>query len=168
MEKLWPSCRERLTFILKDQRGSVLVFSLFILIMLGVWGVTSLTLNTNEYFISHSSIEAAQAYYLAEAGLEEAIIKIKKEPDHMENFTATIPTGNYTVSYTKDENNIIKITSQGEAKEAEKTLNAKLKIIPVATESEKSESKKIKDKELESENPNAENTEVEIRLIDWW
>jgi len=69
---------------IKDQQGMVLVFSLLVLIMISMWGAATLTISTNDYHIANSSKKAVQAYYLAEAGLEEAIAKIKKEAENGE------------------------------------------------------------------------------------
>ncbi|SMB94739.1 hypothetical protein SAMN00017405_0264 [Desulfonispora thiosulfatigenes DSM 11270] len=149
MEKLWFFCKRRLNHLLKDEQGSALVFSLFILIMLGIWGGATLTLSTNEYYISNNSLKGIQSYYLAEAGLEEALVNIKNNPTSFENYTNTLETGNYKVTYEQNsENNIVKITSLGQAKEGKKELNAKVEINKTLTE---------------------ENEAVyEVKLIDWW
>lgn len=148
MEKLWISCKGKLIYFYKEEQGSVFLLSLFILIMLGAWGTTTLVLSTNEYSISHTSSKAIQAYYLAEAGIEEAIIQIKEQPTLKENFTKTVSIGKYTVTYTEEANNIVNITSWGNAGKAKKRLQAKLQIVSQILEDQ--------------------TVKYEIKLIDWW
>lgn len=128
MEKLW--ILNRIKRIWKDQQGMVLVFSIMVLIMITIWGAATLTLSTNEYKISNSSKKAVQAYYLAEAGLEEGIAKIRNN-EFFGEFPGNLETGSYLVSRSGSIPGLITLTSIGKADDFQKTLSAKLQITAV-------------------------------------
>jgi len=125
MEKLWfPN---RMKDLRQDQQGMVLVFSIMVLTMIAMWGAATLTLSTNDYHIAHSSTKAIQAYYLAEAGLEEGIAKLRKNDIFVE-FTGNLETGSYVVSGTGSIPGIITITSIGTVDDFQKTITGQLEI----------------------------------------
>jgi len=130
MEKFW--FLNRISFFSKDQKGTVLVFSILVLIMVSLWGAATLTLSTNEYRISNGSKKAIQAYYVAEAGLEEGITKIRNNDDFEEELIRNLDLGIYEVSKTveiiEDNIRIITITSVGEVDDYKKTLTAELEV----------------------------------------
>ncbi|MGI6227563.1 MAG: hypothetical protein ACOYJ1_15050, partial [Peptococcales bacterium] len=128
MEKFW--FLNRIISFWEDRQGMVLVFSIMVLIMISVWGAATLTLSTNEYKITRSSKKAMQAYYLAEAGLEEAIAKIKANPESFNEFSSNLETGSYSVGKSGTIPGIITLTSVGTVTGGvNKTLTAQLEVI---------------------------------------
>ena len=61
---------------LNDQRGSALVMAVFVLVMLTGMGVALLFLSRNEVKMSQASLRAKQAFYIAEAGVEDARLSL--------------------------------------------------------------------------------------------
>lgn len=114
--------------LIRDQRGMVAVFALMVLIMIAVWGAATLTLSTNEYRISNTSQKAIQAYYLAEAGLEEGIAKLVKDPENLADFSLTLETGDCEVSHSGEIPGTVMITSVGKVEDFKKTLTARLDV----------------------------------------
>jgi hypothetical protein len=97
--------------------------------MVSVWGAATLTLSTNEYHISSSSKKAIQAYYLAEAGLEEGIVSLKKDPENFVEFSKTLETGSFAVNKVGSIPGTVTLTSVGIVGDFQKTLTGSLKII---------------------------------------
>ncbi|MFZ5943372.1 MAG: hypothetical protein ACOYVD_04640 [Bacillota bacterium] len=115
--------------MLQDQRGMVLVFSLLVLIMVAIWGAATLTLSTNEYKISNSSKKAVQAYYVAEAGLEEAIAKLIENPENFTDFVGSLETGSYSVTKSGSIPGMVSLTSIGITDNYQKTLKGTFEIV---------------------------------------
>ena len=59
-----------------DERGSALVMAVFVLVMLTGMGVALLFLSRNEVKMSQASLRAKQAFYIAEAGVENARLSL--------------------------------------------------------------------------------------------
>jgi len=68
------------------EKGTVLIISSIILVLLLILSVYFLTFTLTEFRISKSEIISTQTYYLAEAGVNEAIWKLKHDPDWKINF----------------------------------------------------------------------------------
>jgi hypothetical protein len=73
-------------FRFKKKKGVILIVSTLLLGVLLTLGAYFLTFTTTESKISKSQSAAVQTYYLAEAGVSEAIWKIKNDPVWKENF----------------------------------------------------------------------------------
>jgi hypothetical protein len=56
----------------REERGSALVMAIFVLVLLTGMGTTLLFLSQNEMMMNQANVRAKQAFYLAEAGLEQA------------------------------------------------------------------------------------------------
>ena len=69
-----------------QEKGVILVITFLILGVLLTLGSYFLTFALIESRISQSQVIATQTYYLAEAGINEAIWKIKNDPTWMANF----------------------------------------------------------------------------------
>ncbi|NLW25569.1 MAG: polymer-forming cytoskeletal protein [Clostridia bacterium] len=115
-----------------DQSGLALLFSLLVLTVITLWGVAMVTISTNEYRITNVSKKAVQAYYLAEAGLEEIIAKIKNSSLEIGNGEYTlendvIPGGKINVKQNADLP-FLTITSVGKVDNSQSTLMAQFRI----------------------------------------
>lgn len=89
--------------IFKDKKnkpnGFVLVTSLFIMLLLLSLAIYVATFTLTELKISQSQASSVQTYYLAEAGIAEAIWKIKNDPNWKNGFEGS---ADWSVDYTRN------------------------------------------------------------------
>jgi len=112
-----------------DQSGMALVFSIMVLVLISIWGAATLNLSTNEYIINNNSKKAIQAYYLAEAGLEEAIANLQTDPENFVGFSGNLETGSYSVTKNGTVPGNVTLSSVGTVDGSfKKTLTAQLAI----------------------------------------
>ena len=69
-----------------QERGVVLIISSLALVILLFLGAYFLSFTLTEFRISQSEVASAQTYYLSEAGINEAIWKLKNDSAWKENF----------------------------------------------------------------------------------
>ena len=91
------------------ERGSVALLGIIMIMLLGSLGATLLTLGKTDLQIATNHRDGIAAQYLAEAGIQEAVAKLKTDPsfvnlteksNHVITSTSlgTLPTvGSYTV-----------------------------------------------------------------------
>ena len=97
---------------LGSQRGSAAVLSLILILLLGSLGSILLMSSTTELKIAINERDGITAQYLAEAGIQWTIVKLKTNPTFVEetkaekyvthkSFSELTPTpGNYTIEVT--------------------------------------------------------------------
>lgn len=73
---------------IKDQRGVALLATVFFLSLFFILSIYFLDLSMNEKKISRSSQKGNITYYLAEAGIEEMIWRLKNNDDYKDSFEA--------------------------------------------------------------------------------
>lgn len=106
---------KRILMILKDEKGAALVISLLFLTLLSVLGVAGIITSSTDVKIASNYRSSIQAFYAAEAGAEEARIRLKgsqpsdkiiKDPNYPDSkWTAYILTsGSWTTSDDPDYN----------------------------------------------------------------
>jgi len=75
-------------------KGSVLVISVFVIIMVSTLVIGILQINLSEIWLTQHRVNAAQARAVAEAGLNKALAKIRVDPNGTtSDFTGTLPAG---------------------------------------------------------------------------
>ncbi|MFH1353832.1 MAG: hypothetical protein ABIH36_00935 [bacterium] len=74
--------------IIIQEKGVVLIITSSVLAILLFLGAYFLNFTLTEFRISQSEIVSTQSYYLAEAGINEAIWKLKNDPEWKVNFEA--------------------------------------------------------------------------------
>lgn len=84
-----------------NKKGVILIVSAMILGLLLILGAYFLNLTLTESKISKSQNVASQAYYLAEAGVNEAIWKLKNDATWKDSFETMPGCVNWTDSFTK-------------------------------------------------------------------
>jgi len=138
------------------KKGVISLISLIVILILLLLGTYFLTFALTESKISKSQGFATQTYYLAEAGIRQAIWKLKNEEPYKSNFItqptcqnwstsfsggeSLIPNGSYTVTIQNTECARAKITSVAtfqlpggkEAKRVIKTVAFKAIASPIA------------------------------------
>ena len=96
---------------MKERRGAILVAVLLLAVVFLVGGIALTTQQQTRYAAVKAEIDALQALTLAESGLEDALVKLQKDPDFPPRggpeqltftytemvFTDGRPVGSYTV-----------------------------------------------------------------------
>jgi len=89
--RVWDKKRRFLT-------GSVLLIVVFAIALLSAVAIGILQLNTEEIQLMHNQINAVQAIATAEAGLNDAFLQIRTDPNWDSGFTGkSFNGGSYTV-----------------------------------------------------------------------
>lgn len=121
--------------LLTDQRGAVLLFVLLLSTMLMVLGVGIVTVLIDDIKIIRLDEDHKIATYMAEAGFEEAIYRIKSAPNYFidnpykfESQADFFEKNSYNVNIYK-EGNYVTITSNGINKNAKREINAKTRVL---------------------------------------
>jgi hypothetical protein len=83
----------------KDERGSILAFTLAVMSLLFVLGTALLMLSANDYLANTAVADRVQAFYLAEAGL--AYGKAYVQANRAE--VSALMTGSLTIAYEGEE-----------------------------------------------------------------
>jgi len=84
-----------------QKKGVILIISTLILGLLLILGAYFLNLTLTESKISRSQNIASQAYYLAEAGVNEAIWKLKNDPSWQADFETPPTCLNWSSSFSR-------------------------------------------------------------------
>lgn len=129
------------------EKGTLLIFTVLILGVLMLLGTYFLTFSLTEFRISESQKTAVQSYYLAEAGVNEAIWKLNNDagwsanfitPGVCENWEANVnrdpaifPNGSYEISIKNIScgNGIITVTSTISSSKGESQRRVKIKVF---------------------------------------
>ena len=85
-----------------SEKGTLLILAVLVLGVLMLSGVYFLTFSLTEFRISESQKVATQTYYLAEAGISEAIWKLKNDPTWSSNFITAPTCEDWEASFTRD------------------------------------------------------------------
>jgi len=85
-----------------QKRGVILIVSSLILGVLLTLGAYFLNFTTTEFRITKSQDAATQTYYLAEAGINEAIWKLKNDPEWKNNFETPPTCSNWSASFSRN------------------------------------------------------------------
>ncbi|MDO9399556.1 MAG: hypothetical protein Q7T79_02645 [bacterium] len=84
---------------LKQTNGVALLLTILIMFLILFLGIYVLNFSLTETKIATSQINGAKTYYLAEAGINEMVWKLKNNTDYKQNFE-TDPT--WTTNFTRD------------------------------------------------------------------
>jgi len=85
------------------EKGTVLIITSLILGVLLILGSYFLTFTVTESKISRSQVTATQTYYLAEAGVNEAIWKLKNDAEWQSNFETPPTCSTWSASFSKND-----------------------------------------------------------------
>jgi len=119
----------RVTKWFSNQQGMILMFTILVVIMVSMWGAASLTLSNNEYHKAILLKKTIQAHYLAEAGLEEALIGLKKDPLNFRDLSnVQMETGSFNVTKSGNIPGNVVLISVGKVEKLERSLKAEVLV----------------------------------------
>jgi len=116
--------------VLSIKKGVISLIALIVLMILLLLGTYFLTFTLTESKISQSQGFASQTYYLAEAGIGQAIWKLKNEEPYKSNFITQPTCQNWSTSFTGGES---LISNGSYTVSIQNTECARAKIISTAT-----------------------------------
>jgi len=120
---------------LNNERGVALILAMMVMVALSLLTVNSFEMLSGSIRISRNHKDDLQALYVAEAGIEDAVIQLRVSRNWIAGFDEKDFDGNkYTVVVTVVEtvgtdNSVIKLLSTGKAGNFQRTLEAQAKII---------------------------------------
>lgn len=112
---------------------------LFTAAIVSLLGITLISTSLQENKISHYQEDSTAAQYLAEGGIQKALVALKDHPNWQSDgywdtlLDREIPSGNgtYTLSFNEKSNNLLEVISTGKSGSGDKTLKADVKITRV-------------------------------------
>lgn len=116
----------------KEQRGAALVVALIVMAVLALLTITSLDMLTINVQIAGNHENELKASYIADAGVEDAIDRLRDDPNWDAGLTdVEFPAGSgdtYTVTIDNSRHPLIAITSTGAVPNFQRSLEAQVKI----------------------------------------
>lgn len=138
---------------MKSEQGSIAVVSMVIMMLLSAMGATLLALSQTEAEIAVNHRDGIAAQYAAEAGIQEAVVRLKTDLDFVSQtgekaYHAAVKSlgtrpadGSYTVEIEPDVQGVMqnsrKITAVGRVNEAKRRVIAYI-TLPMPTDEENS------------------------------
>jgi len=124
---------------LKGDKGIVLVLMLFTVAIVSLIGVTLISASLRENTISSYQENSVTAQYLAEYGLQKAMVSLKDHPnwkfdpywEKLLNTEIPLHEGTYILAINEKGSDILEVVSTGRTRNAECILNADVKITQV-------------------------------------
>jgi Tfp pilus assembly protein PilX len=116
----------------KGQHGAALVIALIVMTMLSMLAIGSLEMLTLNIQIASNHMHDLQALYIADAGMEDAIMELRSDSSWDTGFTdKEFPVGSgntYTVTIDNSDSPSIVITSTGIVSDFQRSLEAQVEI----------------------------------------
>jgi len=98
-----------------NKKGLGLIVAIFIIVLLASLGVVGAAMFSSDAELSMDTYRSIQAFYVAEAGLQDVYYQLKTDEDFRDSpttVTETIGNGTYSVTVTKDDDTYT-LTSTG-------------------------------------------------------
>lgn len=117
-----------LIFKTNDTKGFVLITVTWLIAFFSIIVMGGLVLSSNEYKFSLDHVKAKQAYYLAEAGLEEGLNSLQVNPSQKVNLQEDLEIGTMTVQQQGGLAERITLEAIGTIKNVKKSLSLHLEF----------------------------------------
>lgn len=118
----------KLLILKTNNKGFVLITVIWLIALFSIMAVGGLVLSTNEYKVSLDNVKAKQAYYLAEAALEEGLNSLKVNPGKKVNLQKNLETGTISVQQQGGLAEKITLEAMGTIGDIKKSLNLALEF----------------------------------------
>jgi len=89
-----------------NNKGFALIMAILVIVLFAVLGVIAASLFSSDIEIAADTLRSTQAFYIAEAGLQDVYYRLKNDEDYRDAPTTAsegLWTGNYSVDVTKDD-----------------------------------------------------------------
>ena len=117
----------------RKQRGAVVLFSLGIVVLLSTLGSAVLLRSLNETQLSRRSAARQSAFFLAEGGVDQALLNLRTPTDLTDDVnTSALLTGTFTIDSPPVDlgNNRWQVTTHGTAQQEQRTMQAVFQLTP--------------------------------------
>ena len=123
--------------IIKNERGGILIISLILLSALLILGLALIQFNSLTHNKVKQNIKLLKALYIAEAGIERAIVNYliqdnnkdwSDNTNHIIYEHSDFIEGNFTVATNEGNANTISLTSTGKYKDVSKQIDITLTV----------------------------------------
>ena len=121
-------------FYLKNENGQIMLLVLLLILSISVILSTAVAaLILNELKAANNVVKSAQSYYAAEAGVEDAVYRIKNNISYSNPYTFPVGDGTATVDASGPLNNLV-ITSKGDVNNRIRKVAVNLVATPTTTD----------------------------------
>lgn len=97
-----------------NKRGVALIITFMVIVVLTILGVATVSRSVSERFLAQRHIESAQAFWLAEAGISQALLQLKTNFNNLNSISATsFGQGQYSVDTIAEEGSDRRVTAHG-------------------------------------------------------
>jgi len=112
-----------------SNKGISLVIVLFVTTIVMLLGTVLLNMSTSEYLMGSYARDYTAAYYLAEGGIQKALVILKENPDYRgESGWQNLDTGQFKFKVSTENGEMVKIASTGKANKAEVLINVTAQV----------------------------------------
>jgi hypothetical protein len=117
---------------LRNNRGIVVIVSLGLVVLLSTLGSSLLTRSLNESRIGRRSLTLHRAFYMAEAGLDQALLNLRTPADAADDVTSgALLTGTYAVDAPVSLSSMVwQVTSHGYSDGEHRRVQATVQLTP--------------------------------------
>jgi len=120
-----------------NQKGSVLLLIVFLIFFLALFVISISDLTTTDFQIARNNKLLTMAFYVAEAGIERSIYKLRQNNSWSAGFNQVqFPTGEnsyYTVTVTNPSSVFVTLDSTGTVQDDfKRRIIVKLKVLPTS------------------------------------
>jgi Tfp pilus assembly protein PilX len=115
----------------EEPRGAALIVALIVMSMLSLFVISSLEMLIVNVQINSNHVRDLQALYIADAGIEDAIARLRDDPNWDDGLSEEFPSssGNtYTVVVDNSEYPSIVITSTGSVPNFQRSIEVEVEI----------------------------------------
>ena len=117
----------------RKQRGAAVLFSLGIVVLLSTLGSAVLLRSLNETQLSRRSSARQGAFFLAEGGVDQALLNLRTPTDLTDDVnTSALLTGTFTIDSPPVDlgNDRWQVTTHGTAQQEQRTMQAVFQLTP--------------------------------------
>ena len=115
----------------EEPRGAALIVALIVMSMLSLFVIRSLEMLIVNVQINSNHVHDLQALYIADAGIEDAIARLRDDPNWDDGLSEEFPSGSgntYTVVVDNSEYPSIVITSTGNVPNFGRSIEVEVQI----------------------------------------
>jgi len=97
-----------------SKKGAALIITFMVVVVLAILGSATISRSMSERFLAQRYAESTQAFWLAEAGVSQALLQLKTDFNNLDSISAaTLGNGQYSVDPIVAEGSNLRITAHG-------------------------------------------------------
>ncbi len=112
-----------------NKKGSTLIYAVFLLLVFSFIGVTLVNMLSGQNISSAEELHSTKAFFLAESGLEIAMIKQQSGTYTLDNATITVVYTSVLDNSSYPPSRLVEITSTGQSHDMKRRVQAKYRVF---------------------------------------